>query len=83
MFEISRVDSISCLGNHIFLTKKYFAFFQRVPQLNSVWQGEEVHAMTNVDISVAVATKSGLITPIVKNTPFLSVDQISEAVKVR
>ena len=47
-----------------------------------MWQGEEAHALTNVDISVAVATKSGLITPIVKNTPFLNVEQISESVKV-
>ena len=38
--------------------------------------------MSNVDISVAVATKSGLITPIVKNTPYLSVDEISDTVKV-
>ena len=50
--------------------------------MNSVWQGEEIHAMSNVDISVAVATKSGLITPIVKNTPYLSVDEISDTVKV-
>ena len=39
--------------------------------------------MSNVDISVAVATKSGLITPIVKNAPFLNVEQISDSVKVR
>ena len=38
--------------------------------------------MSNVDISVAVATKSGLITPIVKNTPYLSVNEISDTVKV-
>lgn len=38
--------------------------------------------MLNVDISVAVATDSGLITPIVKNTPQLGVEEISEKVKV-
>ena len=38
--------------------------------------------MSNVDVSVAVATKTGLITPIVKNAPFLNVEQISDSVKV-
>ena len=37
--------------------------------------------MSNVDISVAVATDSGLITPIVKDVPSLSLGQISDSVR--
>ena len=37
--------------------------------------------MPNVDISVAVATDSGLITPIVKNVPGKSLQEISADVK--
>lgn len=37
--------------------------------------------MPNVDISVAVATDSGLITPIVTNVPGKTLDQISADVR--
>ena len=37
--------------------------------------------MTNIDISVAVATPNGLITPIVKNVPNRSLDEIANVVK--
>lgn len=37
--------------------------------------------MPNIDISVAVATDSGLITPIVKNVPSKSVMDISSDIK--
>ena len=37
--------------------------------------------MPNVDISVAVATEAGLITPIVKDVPGKSLEQISADVK--
>lgn len=55
---------------------------QRVPQVNSVWQGDSVKLSTTVDISVAVATDQGLITPIVQSAAYLSVDDISSKVKV-
>lgn len=58
-------------------------YFQRVPQVNTVWQEDEATSVMNVDISVAVATDNGLITPIVKNTPRLGVDEISAIVKVK
>jgi len=37
--------------------------------------------MPNVDISVAVATPNGLITPIVTNVPGRSLDEISRSIK--
>ena len=37
--------------------------------------------MSNIDISVAVATDSGLITPIVTNVPGKTLDQISADVR--
>jgi len=59
-----------------------FPWLQRVPQVNTVWQGEEAISRLNVDICVAVATDNGLITPIVTNSPQLGVDEISAKVKV-
>ena len=50
--------------------------------MNTVWENDSPSSLLNVDISVAVATDNGLITPIVKNTPHLAVDEISATVKV-
>ena len=43
--------------------------------------GDDFQIMPSVDISVAVATNEGLITPIVKNVPSLTLPQISSTVK--
>ena len=57
-------------------------FLQCLPQCNAVWSGNDVQLLPTVDISVAVATESGLITPIVKEANKKSVESISIAVKV-
>ncbi|XP_052066078.1 pyruvate dehydrogenase protein X component, mitochondrial-like [Mytilus californianus] len=64
-----------------FIIKASAIALQRVPALNAVWQGEEVKMSGNVDISVAVATDQGLITPIIKNAAYLAVDEISSSIK--
>lgn len=48
-----------------------------------MWTGEESQVLPGIDICVAVATDSGLITPIVKDALGLSLQQISETIKVR
>lgn len=55
-----------------------------VPELNSnIDEKNETYKQLNtVDISMAVATDKGLITPIVKNADKISVLSISENVKV-
>ncbi|EMR08351.1 pyruvate dehydrogenase complex dihydrolipoamide acetyltransferase [Pneumocystis murina B123] len=40
---------------------------QKVPEVNSGWFGDFIRQYHSVDISIAVATPTGLITPIVKN----------------
>jgi len=52
-----------------------------VPELNVNIVNEEPVHMSQVDISVAVATDAGLITPIVKDAATKSVQQISADVK--
>ncbi|XP_064601809.1 pyruvate dehydrogenase protein X component, mitochondrial-like isoform X2 [Liolophura sinensis] len=64
-----------------FIIKAAAIGLQRNPRVNSVWQGDNAQSSNTVDISVAVATENGLITPIVKNAPFLGVDDISNTVK--
>ena len=53
----------------------------RHPDVNVQVHGDEIHRFGSADISVAVATDKGLITPIVKGADTLSVAAISREVK--
>lgn len=54
---------------------------QAVPEVNVQWLEERVVRVPEVDVSVAVATPTGLITPIVFRADQLPVDKISHAVR--
>ncbi len=64
-----------------FVVKAVGAALQYVPEMNLNVSGEDFQIMPNVDISVAVATDSGLITPIVTDVPNKSLQQISADIK--
>ncbi|CAF0764083.1 unnamed protein product [Brachionus calyciflorus] len=66
-----------------FLTKAAALALRLVPEINSNLNEKtgEYTQLTTVDISTAVATENGLITPIIKNADKISVSQISENVK--
>ncbi|OWB56812.1 hypothetical protein B5S28_g2726 [[Candida] boidinii] len=56
---------------------------KRVPEVNSYYLENEncIRQFNNVDVSVAVATPTGLITPIVKNANFKGLEEISKEIK--
>ncbi|HEU5046904.1 MAG TPA: pyruvate dehydrogenase complex dihydrolipoamide acetyltransferase [Rickettsiales bacterium] len=54
---------------------------KRIPGANAMWTDEAIYRFNNVDISVAVATDGGLITPIVRNADQKSAMQISSEMK--
>jgi len=54
---------------------------RQCPYMNTLYINDQIVPQTTVDISVAVATDAGLITPIVKNADAKSVDQISADVR--
>ncbi|XP_046364149.2 pyruvate dehydrogenase protein X component-like [Haliotis rufescens] len=64
-----------------FIIKAAGIALQRVPRVNSIWQNDGAQLLSSVDISVAVATDNGLITPIVQNASALGVDEISSTVR--
>ncbi|KAI1738696.1 dihydrolipoamide acetyltransferase component [Xylaria scruposa] len=64
-----------------FLIKAIAAASKKVPAVNSSWQGDSIRQYDNVDVSVAVATPTGLITPIVTNVEGRGLESISAAVK--
>lgn len=54
---------------------------KKIPQANASWTDDAIMQYNNVDVSVAVATEGGLITPIVKNADQKSLPAISNEMK--
>ncbi|XP_006883814.1 PREDICTED: pyruvate dehydrogenase protein X component, mitochondrial isoform X2 [Elephantulus edwardii] len=54
----------------------------QMPDVNVSWDGEGPKQLPFIDISVAVATDKGLITPIIKNAAAKGIQEIAASVKV-
>ncbi|MBD24754.1 MAG: pyruvate dehydrogenase complex dihydrolipoamide acetyltransferase [Candidatus Marinimicrobia bacterium] len=64
-----------------FIIKASALALRKVPQANASWTEESVRLYDNVDISIAVSTPEGLITPIVRSAELKSLVEISSEVK--
>lgn len=64
-----------------FLVKAIAAAAKKVPAANSSWQNDTIRQYNTVDVSVAVATPTGLITPIVRAAEGKGLEAISASVK--
>ncbi|RYP03770.1 hypothetical protein DL765_010399 [Monosporascus sp. GIB2] len=64
-----------------FLIKAIAVASTKVPAANSSWQGDSIRQYNTVDVSVAVATPNGLITPIVTGVEARGLESISAKVK--
>lgn len=64
-----------------FIIKAVAATTQRVPEVNSAWMGNVIRQYRNVDVSVAVSTDKGLITPIIRDADRKGVLEISKNMK--
>lgn len=64
-----------------FLIKAIAVASKKVPAANSSWQGDFIRQFNSVDVSVAVATPNGLITPIVTGADARGLESISTQVK--
>ncbi|KAM5248907.1 pyruvate dehydrogenase protein X component, mitochondrial isoform 2-T2 [Ctenodactylus gundi] len=53
----------------------------QMPGVNVSWDGEGPKQMSSIDISVAVATDKGLITPIIKDAAAKGIQEIADSVK--
>lgn len=78
-------DGAYRLSVNDFIIKASSVALRKVPIVNASWIEENGQAVirqhSNVDISVAVATPTGLITPIVKNVTGLGLQSISSQIK--
>lgn len=64
-----------------FITKAASVALQQVPEVNSAWYGDVIRQHNVADISIAVATPTGLITPIVHNVGAKGLATISSRTK--
>lgn len=64
-----------------FVIKAAAASLKRVPEVNAQWMGDTIRMFHAADISVAVQTPNGLITPIIKDADRKGIRAISEEVK--
>lgn len=74
-------DGAYKLSVNDFIIKACALAMRDVPEVNSCWTEEAIHLHHNVDISVAVATDGGLITPIVQDADSKGLVAISNQVK--
>lgn len=77
----SSADGKYKLSVNDFLIKAMAIACKKVPAANSAWQGDSVRQYNSVDVSVAVATPNGLITPIVTGVEARGLESISAKVK--
>ncbi|CAK9805862.1 Dihydrolipoyllysine-residue acetyltransferase component 1 of pyruvate dehydrogenase complex, mitochondrial [Anthophora plagiata] len=75
-----KTDGINVSIND-FITKATAHALVECPFINTLYQNDQIIRMPKVDISIAVATESGLITPIVFDTAAKSVIDISKTIK--
>lgn len=64
-----------------FIIKAIATACRKVPEANSAWMGTFIREYNDVDVSVAVSTDKGLITPIVFGADRKGVLEISQNVK--
>lgn len=64
-----------------FIIKAAAAALRKVPEVNSQWMGDKIRMFHTADISIAVQTEKGLITPIVKDADRKGLREISTEVK--
>ena len=79
--EKDSIESIKISFNDIFI-KALAVSLKAVPDMNATWNEDSIKCFNNVDISVAVATPSGLFTPVIKNAEVKSLSDISKEMKV-
>ncbi|KAL0951037.1 hypothetical protein HGRIS_007777 [Hohenbuehelia grisea] len=74
-------DKSAKLSVNDFIVKAVACALADVPEANSAWLGEVIRTYNKADISVAVATPTGLITPIIKDAGSKGLASISAETK--
>ncbi|MCX5433523.1 2-oxo acid dehydrogenase subunit E2 [Streptomyces sp. NBC_00257] len=74
--RINAVSPVRISVNDL-LIKAVATAHTQVPEMNAVWQPDAVRRFRTVDVSVAIATGTGLVTPVLRGIENLSVSAIA------
>ncbi|CAL4043080.1 dihydrolipoyllysine-residue succinyltransferase [Buchnera aphidicola] len=69
------------LGFMSFYVKAVLEALQRFPEINATIDNEDIIRYNYYDISIAVATEKGLITPVIKNVNLMNMYEIEKKIK--
>ncbi|NWH63694.1 ODPX protein, partial [Geococcyx californianus] len=64
-----------------FIIKATAVTLKQMPRVNVTWDGETCRQLQSIDISIAVATDRGLITPIIKDVAVKGIKEIAVSAK--
>jgi pyruvate dehydrogenase E2 component (dihydrolipoamide acetyltransferase) len=78
--KVNQNEGVSVSVND-FIVKAAAGAFSDVPETNATWTDTAMRRYHHVDISVAVATETGLVTPVVRSVETLSVTAVAAAVR--
>ncbi|KAH9037298.1 dihydrolipoamide acetyltransferase [Lactarius hengduanensis] len=81
VFNKSLAEKGAKLSINDFVVKAVAKALEDVPEVNSAWLGDVIRQYKKADISIAVATPTGLITPIVKDAGSKGLATISAEAK--
>lgn len=79
--QINDVNSETKISVNDFIIKACASALIRVPALNVQFDGEQITHFSDADISVAVAIKDGLITPIISSANQKGLESISHEIR--
>jgi pyruvate dehydrogenase E2 component (dihydrolipoamide acetyltransferase) len=79
--ELNGKSDVYKLSVNDFVIRAVALALRKVPAANASWGEEAIKRYTDVDVSVAVATPSGLITPIVRHADHKGLAAISNEMK--
>jgi len=75
------VDGDYKLSVNDFIVRAVALAMRKVPAVNASWSDNAMRHYKAIDVSVAVATEGGLITPIIRNTDIKGLAEISNEMK--
>lgn len=74
-------DAAAKISVNDFLIKAVAHALAKVPEANAIWTDEAVLRLSSIDISVAVSTEGGLITPVLRQADRKSLGALSAEMK--
>lgn len=78
--KLNEIEGIKISVNDLIIKASALAL-KKVPQVNCEWKRTFIRTYKNVDVSVAVSTEKGLLTPIIKNANYKGLSEISSEMK--